>query len=285
LEGPYLSPEDGPRGAHRLEAIRPPDIDEFLHLQDAAGGRIRLLTLAPEQAGAPAFIERLVRDGVVVAIGHTAADTSAIRTAVDAGARLSTHLGNGSHGQLPRHRNYIWDQLAEDRLLASLIADGHHLPAAVIKTFVRAKGPQRCILVSDLAGMAGMPPGRYRDTSLGDVEVLDDGRLMVGGQRQMLAGASLPIGNGVANVMRFAGVTLEQAVAMASTRPAELIGADVVRIEPGAPADLVQFDLAGADGQQPLGELQVRATIHHGEVVFGTPLGGTDELRSPGPGH
>ena len=251
LEGPYLSAEDGPRGAHRREAIRPPDLDEFLRLQEAAGGRIRLLTMAPEYAGAAAFIQRLVQSGVVVAIGHTAADASAIQAAVDAGARLSTHLGNGSHGQIRRHPNYIWDQLAEDRLWASLIVDGHHLPGSVVKSFVRAKTPARCILVSDLAGMAGLPPGRYKNTGLGDVEVLDNGCLMVGGQRQLLAGASLPIGVGVANVMRFAGVTLEQAIAMAATRPAELIGADVVRIEPGAPANLVQFDLPGRMDRGP----------------------------------
>ncbi|MFH1921510.1 MAG: N-acetylglucosamine-6-phosphate deacetylase, partial [Planctomycetota bacterium] len=139
VEGPYLSPEDGPRGAHPLVHCRPPDWDEFQRFQEAARGRIRILTMAVEFDGAPAFIERVVQSGVIVAIGHTAADSDQIRAAVDAGARLSTHLGNGAHPMIPRHPNYIWDQLAEDRLTASLIVDGHHLPPAVVKTFVRAK--------------------------------------------------------------------------------------------------------------------------------------------------
>jgi N-acetylglucosamine-6-phosphate deacetylase len=274
LEGPYLSGEDGPRGAHSPAAIRPPDYDEFQRLQEAAGGRIRLLTLAPEYPEAPSLIERVVASGVAVAIGHTAADGKAIRAAVDAGARLSTHLGNGAHGQLRRHPNYIWDQLAEDRLWASMIADGYHLPACVVKTFVRAKTPERCILVSAMTGMAGMPPGRYQNSRLGDVEMLKDGRLVVAGQRHTPAGASLPIGVGVASVMRCAGVTLGQAIAMACTTPAELIGKTPPSLEPGQPADLVQFDLPGIDDFDAGEPLQIRATIKAGDTVYGTPFSG-----------
>jgi len=145
LEGPYLSSEDGPRGAHPREYCRRPDWDEFQRLQEAAGGRIRLLTMAVEFDEAPAFIRRAANSGVVVAIGHTAANSDQIRAAVDAGARMSTHLGNGAHPMIHRHSNYIWDQLAEDRLVAGLICDGYHLPPAVVKAFVRAKTPQRCI--------------------------------------------------------------------------------------------------------------------------------------------
>ena len=134
VEGPYLSPEDGPRGAHPVEHCRAPDWDEFQRFQEAADGGIRILTMAAEYEGAPRFIERVVRSGVVVGIGHTAADSDQIRAAVDAGARLSTHLGNGAHPMLRRHPNYLWDQLADDRLWASLIVDGHHLPPAVPST-------------------------------------------------------------------------------------------------------------------------------------------------------
>jgi N-acetylglucosamine-6-phosphate deacetylase len=270
VEGPYLSPEDGPRGAHPLAHCRPPNWHEFARFQEAAQGRIRLITLSPEYPEAAAFIARASAAGVVVAIGHTKADTEQIRAAVEAGARLSTHLGNGAHRQLPRHPNYIWDQLAEDRLWASLIVDGHHLPPAVVKSFVRAKRPERCVLVSDLTGMADMPPGRY-STSLGDVEVLEDRRLVIAGQRQLLAGASQPIGVGVANVMRFAGVGLGEAVAMASTLPARLMGMTEPSLAAGAPANVVQFDLPGADGRGALGMLAVRATINAGEIVHGSP--------------
>jgi N-acetylglucosamine-6-phosphate deacetylase len=165
---------------------------------------------------------------------------------------------------MPRHPNYIWDQLADDRLFASLIVDGHHLPPAVVKCFVRAKTPERCVLVSDLVGMAGMAPGRYDRTSLGDVEVLEDGRLVVAGQRQFLAGAALPLTVGVANVMRFADVDLRRAVDMAACRPAQLIDHQPGQLAVGAPADLIVFDLPASPGQP----IRIRQTYKEGELVF-----------------
>src|SRR5262245_60811994 len=133
VEGPYISADDGPRGAHPRSQVRPPDWDEFQRFQEAAGGRIRLLTLAPETAGALPFIEKVVQSGVVVSLGHTAASPGVIRDAIRAGARLSTHLGNGSHALLPRHENYFMEQLAADELWASIICDGHHLPASLVR--------------------------------------------------------------------------------------------------------------------------------------------------------
>jgi N-acetylglucosamine-6-phosphate deacetylase len=265
LEGPYISGEDGPRGAHPPAHCRPPDWDEFERLQAAAGGRIKLLTLAPELPGAGPFIARAAAAGVVVAIGHTAADGQQIRAAVAAGARLSTHLGNGCHRTLPRHPNYLWDQLAEDRLQASLIADGHHLPAEVLKTIVRAKMPKRCILVSDLAAQAGLPPGRYRG-NLCDVEVLPSGRLVIAGQTQLLAGAAAPLGAGVANAVRLAGTTLAEAIRMAAYQPAALLGVAVGELAPGDPADLVAFDLTN-DPPDAANPFRVRAVIADGELV------------------
>jgi len=247
VEGPYLSPQDGPRGAHPRQYCREPDWDEFQRLQDAAEGRIRLLTMAVEFDEAPAFIERVVRSGVIVAIGHTAAGSDQIRAAVDAGARLSTHLGNGAHPMIPRHPNYIWDQLADDRLAASLIVDGHHLPPAVVKSFVRVKTPKR------------------------EVEILPDGRLVVAGQRQILAGASLPIGAGIANVMAFADVSLAEGVWMAVYNPARLLGLDPGGLSPGDAADLVLFDLAEVSHEGRPPRFEVRSTIIGGEVAFGTP--------------
>jgi N-acetylglucosamine-6-phosphate deacetylase len=266
LEGPYISPEDGPRGAHPREHCRPPDWDEFQRLQEAAGGKIVIITLSPEYDNAPDFIARAAASGVLVAIGHTAASPAQVAAAVDAGAGMSTHLGNGAHGQMRRHPNYIWSQLADDRLIASLIADGHHLPPEVVKVFLRAKTPTRAVLVSDITGMAGMPPGRY-ETSLGALEVLEDGRLVVAGQRQYLAGAALPIAVGVANVMRFAGADLKTAVEMASTGPAALIHCRCGRLAPGAAADLIFFDLV-RDSAGRVQRLQVRKTVNQGETVF-----------------
>jgi N-acetylglucosamine-6-phosphate deacetylase len=265
LEGPYLSPDDGPRGAHPRQHIRPPDWDEYRRLADAAGGRIKLLTISPEYDNAADFICRVVQTGVLVAIGHTKATSDQIRSAVDAGARMSTHLGNGAHPQIRRHPNYIWDQLADDRLTASLIADGHHLPAAVVKSMVRAKTPERIVLVSDVTGMGGMPPGRYQ-TGLGELEVLKSGKLVPAGNPDILAGASQPIHVGVANVMRFAGVDLATAILMASTCPAGLIGMGNHTLDEGAPANLVLFDLPTTE--QP-DRMVVRRTINRGTVAFG----------------
>lgn len=241
LEGPYISPQDGPRGAHPLPHVRAPNWDEFARLQDAADGNIRLITLSPEYESAPEFIRRVVRTGVAVAIGHTAADGEQIARAVDAGAVLSTHLGNGAHPLLQRHPNYLWDQLAEDRLRASLIADGWHLPPAFVKVAVRAKSTENCILISDLSGMAGLPPGHYQ-TDLCPLEVLEDGRLVVAGQRTLLAGASKPIGQGIVNVMDYAGISWNKALAMAVENPAELLAIAPARIQPGEPLDLVLFE-------------------------------------------
>ena len=238
LEGPFISPDDGPRGRIRKQHVRPPDWDEFQRLQEAAEGQIKLLTISAEYDNSAEVIRRVADSGVLVAIGHTKATSDQIKAAVDAGARMSTHLGNGAHPTIRRHPNYIWDQLAEDRLVASLIVDGHHLPPAVVKSMVRAKTPERIVLVSDITSMGGMPPGRYK-TGLGELEVLPSGKLVPAGQPDILAGASLPIHVCVANVMRFAGVDLATAIDMASLRPARLIGLDHPGLEVGAPANLI----------------------------------------------
>jgi N-acetylglucosamine-6-phosphate deacetylase len=266
LEGPYITADDGARGAHPREHCRPPDWEEFQRLQEAAGGRIRLVTLSAEYDQSPAFIARSVAAGVVISIGHTAAKPAQIVAAADAGARLSTHLGNGAHPILPRHPNYIWAQLAEDRLAASLIVDGHHLPPDVVKTFLRAKSPQRCILVSDLSGLAGLPPGRHRG-NLCEVEILPGGRIVVAGQRQILAGAGLPITTGIVNAMRFAGLDLGQAIALATRNPARLLGLACGNLMPGDQADLLLFDLTDAESQ--LARLDVRALLVRGRTVYG----------------
>jgi len=268
LEGPYISREDGPRGAHPKDHCRPPDANHFFQLQEAAGGRIRLVTISPEYDDASAFIEQVTDSGVVVSIGHTAADSIQIRRAVDAGARLSTHLGNGSHPVIRRHPNYIWDQLADDRLMASLIADGHHLPAAVLKTFIRAKTPARCILVSDLSGQAGQPPGRYH-SEFCEVEILPSGKLVIAGQRNLYAGASLPLATGVGNVMRFAGVDLAGAIDMVVGHPARLLGFEPGGLSVGDPADLVLFDLLPADEAPAEEMVQLRTVLFAGQVVAG----------------
>jgi len=240
LEGPYISPEDGFRGAHPREHVRPPCWNEFLRLQEAAGGRIRLVTLAPEAEGAIRFIEKLTRAGVVVALGHTAASGDCIRDAISAGARLSTHLGNGCAAMLPRHENVIWQQLDADELWASLIVDGQHLPAPVVRCMLRAKTPARTILTCDASTLAGLPPGRYRAWGQ-ELEITPAGRIVVAGT-PYLAGSWAFLDHCVRSTMSIAGIDLAQAVGMASIQPRELLGLPCPRLEPGHPADLVLFD-------------------------------------------
>jgi N-acetylglucosamine-6-phosphate deacetylase len=249
VEGPYISPADGPRGAHPRAHVRPPSWDEFQRFQDAAGGRIRLLTLAPEVAGALPFIEKVAGTGVVVAMGHTAADAACIRDAIRAGARLSTHLGNGAHAMLPRHPNMIWEQLADDRLWASFIADGHHLPASVMKCFLRVKTPSRLILTCDASPMAGLPPGKVRTWDQ-DFEILPEGKIVVSGSGY-LAGSWAFTDQCLATVLGLGEISLADAVDMACINPRALLGLPPRDLAVGQPAELILFDW------QPGGEFRL----------------------------
>jgi N-acetylglucosamine-6-phosphate deacetylase len=222
VEGPFLSPLDGPRGAHPLEHVR--DVSAAEVARWAEAGRIGYVTLSPHDERAPADIARIVASGIAVAIGHTHADPTAIRAAVDAGATLSTHLGNGIFSTLARHPNPIWTQLADDRLTAGFIGDGHHLPADTLLAMVRAKGRGRCYLVSDSVDLAGKPPGRYARPIGGDVELSDDGRLsMVGAD--ILAGSAVSLADVVRWVVRNVPIPFAQVIDMAATTPAAVIAA------------------------------------------------------------
>ncbi len=222
LEGPYLSPVEGTRGVHPAEHIHPPDWGEFCRWQDAARGLIRLVTLAPEQPGSADFIRRLVESGVVVAIGHSQASTHDIAAAVEAGATLSTHLGNGIAATIRRHPNPIWDQLAEDRLYASFIFDGFHLPPNVMRVFLRAKGVGRAILVSDAVALARMPPGIYDSPVGGKVELHANGCLNLYGTDYLAGSASL-MKDGFENALRLAGCSIADAAQMAAINPLRLL--------------------------------------------------------------
>ena len=222
LEGPYLCGDDGPRGAHPQAHVRDPDWDEFRRLQDAAGGRIRMVTLAPERNGATAFIEKATAAGIVIALGHTAATGEQIRDAVTAGAKTSTHLGNGCHATMNRHANPIWEQAANDSLWASLITDGHHLPPAVVKSLLRAKSVARTLLTCDAGTFAGCAPGRYTDWGT-EVEVLPGSKIVVPGT-PYLAGSGVFTDACVSNLLRVTDATLADAISMASLRPRELLG-------------------------------------------------------------
>jgi len=246
IEGPYISPTAA-RGAHPAGHIVPASIEDFERRQQAADGRILLVTLAPEVPGALALTEHLVRHGTRVAIGHSNASPAEVRDAVAAGATLSTHLGNGCVPDLPRHPNLVWEQLAADALHACFIADGHHLPAATLKSMVRAKTPLRTILVTDATAGAAAPAGRY---TLGELEIerdADERVTLPGGSK--LAGSALTLDRAVAIAVRQTGLPLEEVLPMVSTRPAASLGlAPAGRVEADWDPQAGTFDVTRVDG-------------------------------------
>ena len=258
LEGPYISAEDGPRGAHPLEHVRDPDWDEFQRWQAIAEGQISMVTLAPEKKNAIPFIEKLVANGVVVALGHTNASAGDIRAAIDAGAKLSTHLGNGAHALIRRHPNYIWEQLGADALWASLIVDGHHLPPSVAKSMMRAKTLDRCILVSDAVALAGMEPGIYAFAGK-SVELTAERCVRLVGT-EYLAGSAIALARGIENSVRFAGISLKEAVSLATLQPMRLLDAKA-HVESETNLILFEWDAAQFS-------INLIATIVGGELVY-----------------
>lgn len=243
VEGPWISPDDGPRGAHPQRHVRPPSIEEFVRFQDAAEGGVRIVTLSPEHDEAPRVIEHMVANDVVVSIGHTNATSAQIADAVSAGATMSTHLGNGAHLRVPRHDNYIVHQMADDRLYAGLIIDGIHLLPAFAKVALRAKGPRRSILVTDAVAPAHCEPGIYQ---LGEqqVELLPSRRVELTSNRR-LAGSALSMDRGVENAMRFGGMTLHEATRLACSNPGAAMGLPerTEYLAPGQAADFTLFRL------------------------------------------
>ena len=263
MEGPYLSKEDGPRGAHDSEYVKNPDFEEFQKWQEAAGGQIRVITLAPERKGAIDFIRKVVSTGVIVSLGHTNADGSCIRDAIRAGASMTTHLGNGSHGMLPRLNNYIWEQLAAEELTASIICDGFHLPESVVQVFNRAKGLDRLILVSDAACFGGLTPGKYSIGNI-DVQVFEDGHLGLAGT-EYLAGAGHLLDRDIAQFMNFTGCSLAETIPLCTVNPAKLLGLQNYfgTIEIGTKANLILFNWKiGAD------RLEILKSIRNGKEVY-----------------
>jgi len=261
VEGPHISAVEGPRGAHPLASVRPPDLDEFRRWQEAARGHVRLVTLSPEWPDAPRYIEKIVQEGVVASIGHTGASSHQIDEAVRAGATLSTHLGNGAHSTLPKAPNYLWDQLAEDRLAASFIVDGIHLVDAFLKVALRSKGIERSLLVTDAVMPAMCPPGPYKIGDI-DVELKEDQRVVLRGQTR-LAGSSLRMDHAVENVMRVAGLSLTEAITMATINPARVgrVGSRQRGLRTGERADLVRF-------RHVDGRIEVLETFVSGRRVF-----------------
>jgi N-acetylglucosamine-6-phosphate deacetylase len=262
VEGPFISAEEGARGVHDPHIIRPLDVDEIERWLER--GPVGLITVSPHTGDAPRQIARIRELGVEVAIGHTHSTPEQIGAAVDAGARFSTHLGNGISAHLPRHPNAIWTQLADDRLTTGLIADGHHLPIDTLEVMLRAKTHHRAFLVSDLTAVGGSAPGRYT-TSVGGLVDLDaSGRLSFVGS-DFLAGAAATLVDGLRTVEARTTLSLVEAMALVTATPASVMPyarTGLGRLEVGAPADLVLFDYSRESG---IGK--VAAVVQAGRTV------------------
>ena len=262
LEGPYLSPEQGFRGAHPADQMRESNWEELLAWQRISGGKIRMVTLAPELPGSIPFIRSLTAHGIIASIGHSNASAADIRAAMDAGLRMGTHLGNGIRASLDRHAACVWDVLAADDLYAGFIADGHHLPASIIHVIVGMKR-SKAVLVSDAVHLAGMPPGAFTTHIGGEVELLPSGRLQLAGNPQLLAGSAMSMADGVRHLLRLYPGRLRQVIDTATSNPAELLRLrDRGRIEAGGVADFVVFEMHGPDG-----EFAIREVWRQGRLV------------------
>jgi len=250
LEGPFIS--HARRGVHPPENLLPPTLATFERFWQASRGQIRVMTIAPELEGAREVIAEASRRGVCVSLGHSDADRAATLAAVEAGARHATHTFNAMRPLDHRDPGIVGTVLTDSRVSADLIADGIHVDPAIVDLFLKAKGPEAAVLITDATAATGMPDGRYR---LGSFEVqVKDGRCTAGGK---LAGSVLTMDRGVRNVMQFAGWGLQQALRLAALNPARVAGLKGKgRLEPGCAADVLVLSPSG----------EVRATIVGGAV-------------------
>ena len=264
LEGPFISSFDGPRGAHDVNYVTAPDWSLFSKWQKISGNRIKIVTVSPEWKQSSDFIKKCVHTGVIVSIGHTSATPKQINEAVNAGATMSTHLGNGAHLILPRHPNYILEQLAQDNLCATVIADGFHLPDSFLKVTYRVKSG-KMILVSDCTKFTGMPAGIYHSKIGGKVILSESGRLYMADNPELLAGSAQSLLYCVNHMINTGITSLSQTWDMASLIPAQLINSDLsYGLHKDSIADLVLFSLIDS-------KLRILKTIKNGKIVYENP--------------
>jgi len=262
LEGPYISAIDGYRGAHPKEHVRLPDWKEFLELYKASGEKILIVTLAPEVNNALKFIRKCREKGIIVSLGHQNGSSEIIKQAIDNGAGMATHLGNGCAGLINRHLNPIWPQLANDRLMISFICDGFHLPSEVIQVFYKVKGADNIVITSDITSYAGMPPGEYKIKTGETIIKTPDGNLRFSGQEGGLYGSASPLTKGVGHIMKVTGCSLAKAIQMTTSNPARLLNlTDRGKLEPGKRADIILFTMDDFN-------MKIKQTIVEGKIVF-----------------
>ncbi len=261
LEGPYINPEDGFRGAHPKQFVRLPDWKEFMEMYKASGENILQVTIAPEMGDAQDFIKKCREKGIIVAVGHHNANKQQLDLAVENGAQIATHLGNGCANMINRHYNPLWPQLSNDDLMISIICDGFHLLPEEIRVFYKTKGVEKTIITSDVTSYAALKPGEYKTQTGETIELTKEGKLFYPAQN-VLYGSASPITNGVGNIMKVTGCTLADAIKMASTNPAKLYNlTDRGTLESGKRADLILFTIDDF-------KVNILKTYVKGELVY-----------------
>ncbi len=258
LEGPFLSHVR--RGVHPTADLLLPSVATFDRLWQAARGKIALMTIAPELEGALEVIAEAAGRGVCVSLGHSDADMATTRAAVQAGARHATHTFNAMRPLHHRDPGILGEVLTNSQLSADIIADGIHVNPALVKLFVKAKGFEDALLITDAISATGMSDGRYR---LGPIEVeVKKGKCLLDGT---IAGSVLTLDAAVRNGMEFAGCDLAQAVRLATANPARVMGwKDRGVLKVGARADLVVLDAQGNMIQTIIGGQVNQSGAMHG---------------------
>lgn len=259
LEGPFISKEDGARGAHDAQYVQAPDWKLLEQFQQAADGLIKMITMAPEWEGSIPFIKNCRQRNILVSLGHSLATTSQISRAVEAGLLLSTHLGNAVPLMLKRHPNLLWDQLAEEDLYTMIIADGHHIPDSFIKIVCRLKG-KKTLLVSDATKFAGMPPGEYNSTIGGSVILDNEKKITLKGAGGLLAGAAKDLLENVETMIGHRLASLEKAWPMASSNVKDLLKIYFKEFEEDRNEE-VRFSLSGQS-------IKIKQVIIGNEVLY-----------------
>lgn len=260
LEGPFISTSDQARGAHDLQYIKAPDWELFQTFQKASGNRIRIVTICPEWDSSVSFIEKCVDNDIVVALGHTNASPEHVKRAVKAGASLSTHLGNGAPLMLPRNSNFIFEQLAQDSLYASLIADGFHLPESFMKIALQIK-KERAILVSDSTMFAGMPSGVYESHIGGKVMLEENGRLCMHSNPELMAGAALSVLACMNTILKAKLSNVKKTWELASTNANRLVGITNAYLTNTQSADFVIYRYFN-------NEISIISVFKHGKRIY-----------------
>lgn len=229
LEGPFISKEDGARGAHNTDFVKKPDIGLLEKLMELSGENIRLITMAAEISGAEELCRHAVNLGITVSLGHHMAAETDLEKLAASGAKSLTHLGNGVPRELPRHHNPIWAGLANDDLSAMIITDGHHLPPSVLKSVLRTKGISNVIVVSDASPVAGLPPGRYN--TLGNEVVLESSGKLYNPETGYLVGSSSTMIDCMNYLQTLDLLTFDELLDVGFNNPLRLINVDPADID------------------------------------------------------